>query len=148
MTKPRLKKTAEAIAKITTALAAGHSRDIAAAAAHISKATFQEWVNEDENFAQAVFEAEMEAKRFHLANVHRAAAAGMWTPSAWFLERKYPHEFGKIDRIQAQHIIEIHDLRTQLAQEGIELSDEELLALDKSVNGSQPALPAGKRSRK
>ena len=143
------KKTKEAISKITLALAAGHSMDIACAAAHVNTRTVQEWMDNDPDLAQVIFEARMEAKRFHIANIHRAAAAGMWTPSAWWLERNYPAEFGKIDRVQAQVLVQISDLRTQLAQEGVELSEAELVALDKSVNGStQPALPAGNRKRK
>lgn len=97
--------------KILSALASGHSRDIAAAAGHITPRRFREWLA-NEYFAQAVFEAEMENKRFHIANIHRAAAAGMWTPSAWLLEHKSIVDYQRIDHLAPLIVAQISNARS------------------------------------
>ena len=46
---------------------------------------------------ESVEKAKSSFKAFHIQNITRASARN-WTASAWMLERKYPEEFGMLDR--------------------------------------------------
>jgi hypothetical protein len=46
-------------------------------------------------FRDAVRRAEAEAKLAALERIQQAGREGTWTADAWYLERKYPHEFGR-----------------------------------------------------
>lgn len=87
--------TNEQLEKMRNVLKEGHSRNIAAVTVGMLHREFAALLVNDRELELIVEQAESEAERFHLANVNRAAAAGMWTPSAWFLERKYPDIYEK-----------------------------------------------------
>jgi hypothetical protein len=113
---------------ILTALGNGNSRQAAAAAGDITYSTLREWLRTNEDFRKEVFKAESKAERAHVSVINRAAAKGSWQASVWWLERMRPDQFGKVDRVeilirqqQAQAIA------AQLAQEGIDVSDMEIL---------------------
>jgi hypothetical protein len=46
-------------------------------------------------FSEAVQNAEASSKVAALANIRQAAQNGSWQADAWYLERRYPHEFGR-----------------------------------------------------
>ena len=90
--------------KIVTAIAAGNSRDTAAAYAGITPKTFFEWLRRGREahsgvyyeFAQAVEQADAEAELVAVATI-RQAMPFQWQAAAWWLERKRPNEWGKRD---------------------------------------------------
>jgi len=141
------KRTPEAEQKVISALQLGHSRNVAAAAAGINPRTLQEWMASDEAFEQAVFEAESEMERFCVAALRRNIMSGQWTPAAWWLERRRPELYSRVDRQQAHVLLEIADLREELKREGIELSEAEILRDYKALSGGQLALPEAKKKR-
>jgi len=46
-------------------------------------------------FLAAVKKAEADAIVRHVANIAKAAQDGQWQASAWWLERRYPAEYGR-----------------------------------------------------
>lgn len=141
------KRTPESEARVLATLQLGNTREVAAAAAGINPRTLQEWMG-DETFAQAVFEAEQEFERFCVGAIRRNILSGQWTPAAWWLERRRPDKFSRIDRTQAHVLLEVSDLRQELAREGIEMSEAEILKDYKALAGGQLALPAAQQSRR
>jgi len=51
--------------------------------------------------SEALEKGRTENKAFLLSKILEAAKDGTWTAAAWVLERKYPEEYGKIDRDKA-----------------------------------------------
>ena len=78
------------------------------AAIGVHQATFYRWLKEGENaktgVKRALYEelkkAEAQYKRCLLTTIKSAAEsrAQYWTAAAWLLERKYPMEYGKMER--------------------------------------------------
>lgn len=134
-------------AKVLVGLRSGHTRRVAAGGAGINLRTLQEWISASEEFEQEIYEAEAEAERFHVANINRAASSGMWTPSAWWLERRRPADYSRVDRTVALMHVEVHELATELQREGIEITEGELMKEYKSMTDGQPALPAGRKRK-
>jgi hypothetical protein len=73
--------------------------------AGIDETTFSRWMAAGEkgkqpfaDFAKAVKKAEEEAVRKHVAVITKAAEKN-WQAAAWWLERRYPADFGKKDNI-------------------------------------------------
>lgn len=89
------KKTPEVEAHIIEALSAGHCRGTAAGLARVGASTLSRWVSEDEDFAQAVHTAESQAVAAALGVITQAAASGTWQAAAWWLERRYPDQWGR-----------------------------------------------------
>jgi hypothetical protein len=88
-------------AKALEALRLGNTRRSAAAYAGVSHDTFADWKNKDEAFALACRQAEVEGEMWHVANIRRVAELEkQWTASAWWLERRNPHEWGKREKIE------------------------------------------------
>jgi len=89
----------------------GAGRKMACEAVDISYMTFLNWLHRGEkaksgeyfDFFCAIKKAEGLAKVFHVANIHRHAVT-TWQASAWWLERKCPEEFRKVDRIESTGI--------------------------------------------
>jgi len=81
--------------QILRALAAGQARWPAAALAGVSGTTLSRWVADDEAFALEVHRAEAQAVATALGTITKAAASGTWQAAAWWLERRYPAEWGR-----------------------------------------------------
>ena len=76
-----------------------NDKDIAAYIG-VTASTFSIWRNnpKTENQAKlskALEKAEAEAKALALSKIQKAGTDGSWQAFAWWLERKYPHEFAK-----------------------------------------------------
>lgn len=76
------------------------------AAIGIHESTFYEWVNKPKTdlqreFSDAIKRAEADYKNALLAIVMRDAQEKDWKAAAWLLERKYPSEYARTDRVQA-----------------------------------------------
>lgn len=69
-------------------------------------------------FRDAVQEAEADAKVGALARIQKAGREGTWQADAWYLERKYPREFGRrIHEVSGPEggSVEVADARARVA---------------------------------
>lgn len=68
-----------------------------------------------------------ENKAKHLANIDAAGNSGYWQASAWYLERKFPNEFGKKDIVRHEYQIKLQTLQSILVKIiNEEISDPQL----------------------
>jgi transposase len=96
---------------IISALRIGATHEHAARAAGISSETMRRWMRAGERatrgqfcaFCGAVKKAEAEAAVGWLATIEKAAREGAWTAAAWKLERRYPEQWGRRDRMSVEH---------------------------------------------
>ena len=73
----------------------------------VAETTFYKWLREPANeaqkqLAQGLKKAETERKLWHLQHIHKAAEEGDWKASAWYLERRYPNEYARTQRISGE----------------------------------------------
>jgi hypothetical protein len=108
------KATAERIATIVDAISNGVPITHAARAAGIHRSTLATWRAENPDIAAALEKAEADAVAFHVAVVKKAAASGIWTAAAWWLERTHPAEFGR--KLQTDQSVTVVDQTEALAQ--------------------------------
>lgn len=103
---------------ITEALENGVAAKHAVRAADIDESTYYNWLrrgreerdrqvagldpNENESqylqFVQSVEKAEAVGATRHMENISQNALNGTWQASAWILERRFPHEYGRLER--------------------------------------------------
>jgi hypothetical protein len=81
--------------QIMQALAAGQARWPAAALAGVSGSSLSRWTADDDAFALEVQRAEARAVATALGFMTKAAESGPWQAAAWWLERRYPAEWGR-----------------------------------------------------
>lgn len=108
---PRAKCTQEAIERAVELKKRGVLDKDIAAALTVRPDTFSKWINhpKSENqlqLSQALKKVEADYKSNLLAMIYNAGAEGTWQAAAWILERKYPEEFGRKDRVQAEAKVE------------------------------------------
>jgi transposase len=91
--------------------------EVACEAVGIAKSTFYRWLARGENeasgiyrdFSNAIKKAEAESHILYLDMI-RKAAPDCWQAAAWYLERKYPHMWGRKERQEgAQHTAELKE---------------------------------------
>ena len=105
------KLTDDVISIILKAISLGSSQVLAAQSAGIHPATFSDWMkqgreNVSEEFSSfygKVKKAEGDRASTWLQHIEDAATKGTWTAAAWKLERIYPDDFGKQDRVTVHH---------------------------------------------
>lgn len=73
----------------------------------VAEGTFYSWIRDPKNKAQQALsqgmkKAETERKLWHLQRIHKAAEDGDWKASAWYLERRYPNEYARTQRITGE----------------------------------------------
>lgn len=107
------KYSPERVKRITDALASGNTRATSAAYGGISIDTFLAWIRRFNDFSTLVKDAEAKAEVAHVANIAKAAQSGTWQASAWWLERRKPAEWGRVDRLE----VEFRAKAEQMAQE-------------------------------
>jgi hypothetical protein len=142
------KYTSERVERILASLKNGNPRFVAAAKGGISVMTLRNWLKDKPEFEQAVLEAESSAVSAHIGNINRAAIQnGNWQASAWWLERRYPQEFGRVDRLEVyQREMQARQIAQELTEElGREVTPEEVLK--EAENLSRKALPPPKSKR-
>lgn len=88
------KYTPEKVSAILNAVEVGTPYRHAAAIAGITEETFYQWLKNKPGFSESIKAAEGRAVAGRLARI-RQAEPTHWQASAWFLERKYPQEFGR-----------------------------------------------------
>lgn len=103
------KLTEETKNKIIQAIAAGNYQETAAKYAGINPNTFYTWMKLGENkkakpiykeFREAVEKARAQAEIRNVALIQQAGQDGSWQAAAWFLERSYPHRYGRHNRVE------------------------------------------------
>lgn len=99
---------------VLEALAAGNTRRAAARLAGIDSSTLYAWMKADPALSSAVESAEAGAEREAVAAV-KAAFGESWQAAAWFLERRYPAEYGRRDKLVVfrELVKEVADLSTE-----------------------------------
>lgn len=88
------KYTPETIKRILDLLRTGVRLRVAATAAGISESTLFNWKNQYPEFADQVEQAQAESCVFYLEIIRKAAETN-WQAAAWFLERRFPDDFGR-----------------------------------------------------
>lgn len=84
---------------VLQALRAGNTRRASAGYAGIEWSTLWRWTQEDATFRSQVEKAEADAEVRHVANIAKAATDGVWTASAWWLERRQHGDWGRKDML-------------------------------------------------
>lgn len=103
------KLTEELIKEAARLIEAGNYQKHVAQALGVDESTWYRWLregeqSEDENdlkykFYQSIKKAEAKAVARNVALIQRAAQEGNWQAAAWWLERKFPSEWGKKDKL-------------------------------------------------
>lgn len=88
---------------IMRAIEQGATYEHAAAAAGIHYDTLNEWRKANPEFAEALKAAEARGVLACLRRIEEAAKSGQWQAAAWILERRYPEEYGRRDRVNVHH---------------------------------------------
>lgn len=86
-----------------------HTKHVAQALG-ISRQTFYNWLRKGEQtqkgleyeLYKGVQQAEARAIARNIAIIQKAAQDGNWQAAAWWLERKYPEEWGRKDRMNLE----------------------------------------------
>lgn len=92
-------------------------------------------------FRHDIEKAEADAKIAALARIRQAGQNGIWTADAWYLERRYPHEFGRrIHEVSGPDggPIEVSDARDRVASLLARFTgdDDEPVAATSNGNGA------------
>ena len=105
------KLTKELIEKAVKIVERGNYYKVAIDVLGISEHTWYEWMRQGEvdtnkgvnslmaQFFQSIKKAEATAIDRNLSIIQKAAMEGNWQASAWYLERKYPEQWGKRDNV-------------------------------------------------
>lgn len=102
---PRKRLSKEDIAKATEMKKSGCLDKDIAAYMGVRPETFSRWINNPKSdnqnqLAQALKRVETEYKANLLKIIYNAGVCGTWQAAAWLLERKYPHEYARQDRVK------------------------------------------------
>lgn len=101
----------------------------AAEAAGIGETTFYRWMQSGEKakrgkfreFWEYIKECQAKAVQLHLKLITKAAGEGTWQASAWILERRFPEEFGRREKVDVDANLN-HSGKVDVTK----MSDEEL----------------------
>jgi hypothetical protein len=105
------KLTKELIEKAADIIARGNYYKVAIDILGISEQSWYEWMRQGEmdkskgikslksEFFESIKKAEADAIDRNLSIIQKAAMEGNWQASAWYLERKYPEQWGKRDNV-------------------------------------------------
>lgn len=102
MAKPKC--TAELIRNAVRLKKGGANHKDIAAAVGVSEFQFSRWINNpktaaQEQLAQEMKKAEADYKNALLAIIAKEAKERDWKAAAWLLERKYPEEYSRRERV-------------------------------------------------
>ena len=97
------KYTRERYDAIVQAIELGCTREQAATAAGIGERTLYDWLHAKPQLSQALEKAEAAGVASRLERINAAGRSGAWQADAWWLERRYPEQWGRRDRVQVRH---------------------------------------------
>lgn len=105
MGKPKLSK--EAVKRAVQLKKGGANNVDIAAALGVCEQTFYRWIGDPKTELQrelreSLKKAEADYKNALLAVIAKASRERDWKAAAWLLERKYPQEYARTDRVQAE----------------------------------------------
>lgn len=118
---------AQAIAIILNYIRDGNTIKDSCLMAGISRASLYRWLRTDKSLRIELKRAEVEGVKFHLANITKASERD-WKASAWWLERKYPKQFGKPRQI------EVNSITRASSHEGEPTGQIDLATLEQAVS--------------
>lgn len=107
------------VATILDAIRLGNDKKVAAVAAGVGQSTFYRWLEDHQEFREAIEKAEADAET-RKVGIISTAAEDTWTAAAWWLERKHPDRWAR--RPEAPTLVQ--DNRTVNVIAG--LSDEQI----------------------
>ncbi len=61
----------------------------------IARSTYHRWMQDNQDFSDAIQKARAEAVVGYLAVIRKAANSGQWQAAAWWLERVLPEQYGR-----------------------------------------------------
>lgn len=138
--------TEDVLNKIDRALRSGNTRFTAARAAGIPLSVFKIWMDLYPEFSAMVDKAEAWIESVNVQNILKAGSTGSWQASAWFLERRIPEHWGRVDRVELEvRRNQAEEAARELLSEGIYVTAEELLR--DSDDAAKKALPPPGSSR-
>ena len=119
------KRTPEVEAAILAAIEVGMTRTAAAAAVGVDRRTLASWTRRFATFRAEVEKAEARAAQ-RMVNQIVTAARTTWQAAAWFLERRYPEDWGRRERVDVS--VDIRREAERLAAELGGVSADEIIA--------------------
>jgi len=131
----KTKLTSELQKQICDLIKRGNYTKTACLAVGIDESCYYKWIKRGEEaktgiyfqFVQSIKRVQEEAKVRYLERIREAADNGNWTAAAWFLERKYPDEWGKKEKHTLEGKMEQkHSGKIDLNIDLRKLSDAEL----------------------
>src|SRR5688572_13192014 len=93
------KMTPGAREAVLLALRSGNTETAAAAYASVDYDTYRRHKIKDTEFRAAIEKAQADAQAEAVGRV-RGAMGEQWTAAAWWLERRYPSDWGRVDRLE------------------------------------------------
>jgi hypothetical protein len=103
------KLTPQTVASLALAIKNGSTIEDACLVAGIDRKSFWTWRERAEKgekefaeFLHIIKKAELEDKTWHISNI-RTHAARSWQASAWYLERRWPSEYGRREAIDPNY---------------------------------------------
>lgn len=113
------KYTPATVERIILAIRSGTPRLHAAKFGGIGHETWARWLHDHPEFREAVEKAEAE---FIAETVGRIAIHGRdnWQALAWILERRWPAEFGRQDRVRLEMEATLNEVRVAAEAEGVD----------------------------
>lgn len=82
-------------------------------------------------FSEGIKKAEGQAIALRVKRIEGAGQAGNWQADAWFLERRYPKEYGRHDRVD-------NNVKVEKEIDADKLTDEELRELKRLQDKATP----------
>lgn len=126
------KRSDPRVERLLQALRLGNTRRAATRFAEIDSSTFYRWLERSPSFRAQVEQAEADAEVRFMGRIATAAAAGTWQSAAWWLERRYPADFGQRARV---------DLHVQVRAEVERIAAERGLDRDELMSMLRAILP-------
>ena len=109
---PKTKLNENLIKELCNAVLHGAYVETAAVLCGISKETFYQWLKEANGpnpsrlcvkLSDSVKKSMAQSQMKDLARIEKAAENGQWQAAAWRLERKFPKEWGRQEKVQVEH---------------------------------------------
>jgi response regulator of citrate/malate metabolism len=137
--------SAQRVDTLIKAIENGHTREAASAAAGISSRTLRRWIVERPELRERVEIAEGNAEAKYVGLLNKAAMGGDVKAIMFWLERRRPYSYGRVDRVDMiVRLEQANQARERLKSMGIDnVSIEELMTeYDQETQKTVRALPA------